>query len=163
MALRFNAPPGWPVAPGDWRPEPGWAPDPAWPSAPEGWTFWVEETAAPPAGATRPRRGRRAALLTAAGVALFVVGLLVGQGSSGRALDEARTLVAQAADEQDAVEGERAELDAERTALDQHMLHQPRDGRRLHDQQQPGGGDRHAGKSAPPACRRAERIEPTLA
>ncbi|MFF8346264.1 excalibur calcium-binding domain-containing protein [Cellulosimicrobium funkei] len=119
MAQRFNAPPGWPVAPGDWRPEPGWAPDPAWPSAPEGWTFWVEETAAPPAGATRPRRGRRAALLTAAGVALFVVGLLVGQGSSGRALDEARTLVAQAADEQDEVEGERAELDAERTALEE--------------------------------------------
>ena len=120
MALRFNAPPGWPVAPGDWRPEPGWAPDPAWPSAPEGWTFWVEDTTtAPSSGATRPRRGRRAALLTAAGVALFVVGLLVGQGSSGRALDEARTLVAQAADDQDAVEGERAELDAERTALEE--------------------------------------------
>jgi hypothetical protein len=46
-AMRFNAPPGWPVPP-EWTPAPDWKPDPSWPPAPPGWTFWV------PAGASRP-------------------------------------------------------------------------------------------------------------
>jgi cell division protein FtsB len=123
MALRFNPPPGWPTAPEEWRPDTGWTPDPRWPSAPEGWTFWVDETVALPVSAptTGPRRGRRAALLTAAGVALFVVGLLIGQGNAGRTLDEARTLVAQATDERDAVDDERMQLETERTALEDQL------------------------------------------
>jgi len=44
-ALRFNPPPGWDV-PGDgWSPPHGWTPDPAWPTAPDGWQFWVRDTA----------------------------------------------------------------------------------------------------------------------
>lgn len=38
--IRFNAPPGWPEPPEDWRPAPGWQPDPSWPPAPDGWAFW---------------------------------------------------------------------------------------------------------------------------
>jgi len=36
----FNPPPGWPVPPIGWQPEPGWQPDPSWPPAPAGWNFW---------------------------------------------------------------------------------------------------------------------------
>lgn len=50
MALIFNPPPNWPAPPSkDWRPAPGWQPDPAWGPAPEGWNFWVEDTAFAPA------------------------------------------------------------------------------------------------------------------
>lgn len=43
--MRFNPPPGWDV-PGDgWSPPHGWTPDPAWPAAPEGWQFWIRDTA----------------------------------------------------------------------------------------------------------------------
>ncbi len=49
--FRFNAPPGWPVAPPGWVPPDGWVPDSSWPPAPPGWAFWVpdEAPAAPPA------------------------------------------------------------------------------------------------------------------
>lgn len=46
MALRFNPPPNWPSPPEGFVPPPGWQPDPSWEPAPEGWQFWVEDTAA---------------------------------------------------------------------------------------------------------------------
>ena len=46
MTQRFNAPPGWPQPEADWSPPPGWQPDPSWPAAPEGWSFWVDDTTA---------------------------------------------------------------------------------------------------------------------
>lgn len=39
-AWRFSAPPGWPVPPPGWFPQPGWRKPPAWPDAPTGWQFW---------------------------------------------------------------------------------------------------------------------------
>jgi hypothetical protein len=47
MAATFNPPPGWPV-PAGWTPPPNWQPDPSWPSAPAGWSFWVDGTVARP-------------------------------------------------------------------------------------------------------------------
>jgi len=47
MAQRFNAPPGWQVPEG-FVPPTGWQPDPSWPPAPDGWNFWVDDSA--PAG-----------------------------------------------------------------------------------------------------------------
>ena len=44
----FNPPPGWPLPPG-WHPPAGWVPDPSWPPAPDGWSFWVEESPGVPA------------------------------------------------------------------------------------------------------------------
>lgn len=43
---QFNAPPGWPLPPLGWSPEPGWRSDPSWPAAPAGWQFWVPATSA---------------------------------------------------------------------------------------------------------------------
>lgn len=42
MSVVFNAPPGWPAPPVGWLPPPGWQPPTAWPSAPAGWTFYLE-------------------------------------------------------------------------------------------------------------------------
>lgn len=53
--MRFNPPPGWPRPPAGWVPPKGWAPDPGWPPAPDGWSFWVDETGRPAAG-TQPSR-----------------------------------------------------------------------------------------------------------
>lgn len=60
--LRFNAPPGWVVPDGDWRPPDGWAPDPSWPPAPDGWQFWSRQPT-PPAdpAAPAPSEGATAA------------------------------------------------------------------------------------------------------
>ncbi len=44
MAQRFNPPPGWNVPP-DFIPTSDWKPDPSWPPAPDGWTYWVDDTA----------------------------------------------------------------------------------------------------------------------
>ena len=41
MAVRFNAPPGWPAVPAGWSPPPGWQADRTWPAAPTGWHFWI--------------------------------------------------------------------------------------------------------------------------
>lgn len=49
MAQRFNAPPGWNVPP-DFVPTSDWQPDPSWPPAPDGWNYWVEDTASSTAG-----------------------------------------------------------------------------------------------------------------
>jgi hypothetical protein len=46
-AVRFNAPPGWPVPVPGWSPPAGWQPDRSWPQAPQGWQFWVPVTEAP--------------------------------------------------------------------------------------------------------------------
>jgi Domain of unknown function (DUF4041) len=48
MTYVFNAPPGWDVPAGDWRPPEGWTPHSSWPPAPDGWEFWVRRTAPPP-------------------------------------------------------------------------------------------------------------------
>lgn len=48
MAVRFNAPPGWPPPPKGFSPPLGWQPDPDWPPAPPGWKFWVVDEAEPP-------------------------------------------------------------------------------------------------------------------
>jgi hypothetical protein len=48
MTYVFNAPPGWDVPAGDWRPPDGWTPDSSWPPAPDGWEFWVRKAAPPP-------------------------------------------------------------------------------------------------------------------
>lgn len=53
--VRFNAPPGWDVPDGDWRPPVGWAPDPGWPPAPGGWQFWVPRIAEAEASPQRER------------------------------------------------------------------------------------------------------------
>lgn len=45
VGYNYNPPPGWEVPADDWAPPLGWAPDPAWPAAPDGWQFWVRETA----------------------------------------------------------------------------------------------------------------------
>ena len=41
MAVRFNAPPGWPAPPPSWTPTDGWMPDPGWPTPPADWEFWT--------------------------------------------------------------------------------------------------------------------------
>lgn len=38
--MKFNPPPGWPIAP-DFEPSADWSPDPTWPPAPPGWQFFV--------------------------------------------------------------------------------------------------------------------------
>ncbi|MGE5133118.1 MAG: DUF4190 domain-containing protein [Gemmatimonadota bacterium] len=43
MALRFNPPPGWPLPPEGFTPQPGWQPDPSWPAPPPGWQLWVSD------------------------------------------------------------------------------------------------------------------------
>lgn len=43
MALRFNPPPGWPLPPEGFSPQPGWQPDPSWPAPPPGWQLWVSD------------------------------------------------------------------------------------------------------------------------
>ena len=55
MAVRFNAPPGWPAPPPSWTPTDGWMPDPGWPTPPADWEFWtvVERRAVAP---TEPPR-----------------------------------------------------------------------------------------------------------
>jgi hypothetical protein len=40
--MRFNPPPGWPVALG-FEPTHGWSPDPRWPPAPPHWRFWLPD------------------------------------------------------------------------------------------------------------------------
>ena len=45
MALRFNAPPGWPPMPPGWLPPPDWKPDPTWPAPPQGWLFVIDDLA----------------------------------------------------------------------------------------------------------------------
>jgi len=42
VSVDFNAPPGWPAPPVGWLPPPGWQPPISWPSAPAGWTFYLE-------------------------------------------------------------------------------------------------------------------------
>ena len=55
MAYRYNHPPTWPLPPEGWQPPDGWKPDPAWEPAPEGWVFWLEESAEVPTGAVEAR------------------------------------------------------------------------------------------------------------
>src|SRR3954451_12814203 len=61
----FHAPPGWSVPGPDWTPPAGWTPDPNWPPAPEGWTFWVLEPAAPVASQPIPPPPTSVSTLTA--------------------------------------------------------------------------------------------------
>jgi hypothetical protein len=68
---RFNSPPGWPVPPSDWTPQPGWTPDPSWPVPPPGWAFWVDETPA-----ARPSLGTDARWIIGGGAAVFIGSLL---------------------------------------------------------------------------------------
>jgi hypothetical protein len=83
---RFNTPPGWPAPPDPaWQPPAGWQPDPTWPPAPRGWRFWLNERGARSLG---PRgrygavgRGRLAAAVTAATVALLLVVSTMSSGS----------------------------------------------------------------------------------
>lgn len=51
MALRYSSPPNWPPPPAGWTPPPGWKPDPSWEPAPQGWKFWVDDSADGLAGA----------------------------------------------------------------------------------------------------------------
>ena len=41
MAVRFNAPPGWPAPSASWAPTDDWMPDPSWPPPPADWEFWT--------------------------------------------------------------------------------------------------------------------------
>ena len=41
MAVRFNAPPGWPAPSASWAPTDDWMPDPTWPAPPADWEFWT--------------------------------------------------------------------------------------------------------------------------
>src|SRR5690349_13099733 len=52
MAVRFNAPPGWPAPSASWAPTDDWMPDPSWPPPPADWEFWtvVDQRAEAPAG-----------------------------------------------------------------------------------------------------------------
>jgi hypothetical protein len=38
--LVFSVPPGWPPAPPNFTPAPGWEPLDTWPAAPSGWRYW---------------------------------------------------------------------------------------------------------------------------
>ena len=42
MGYLFNAPPGWPTPPSDWRPPKNWTKPSEWPDPPPGWNFWLE-------------------------------------------------------------------------------------------------------------------------
>lgn len=64
MAVRFNAPPGWPAPSASWAPTDDWMPDPSWPAPPADWEFWtlVDQRAEARAGlAAREAAGSRAA------------------------------------------------------------------------------------------------------
>ncbi len=60
MAVRFNAPPGWPEPPSrEWLPPFGWEPSPDWPEPPPGWELYLESRGEQPTvGASRSRYGR---------------------------------------------------------------------------------------------------------
>ncbi|GAB2608637.1 hypothetical protein [Pseudactinotalea suaedae] len=83
---RFNAPPGWPAAPPDWRPAEGWQAPPEWPPAPPGWQFWIPEPEPAAAAAPERRRSRyrtRWLYLYRAAIACYLVFLalaLTGEG-----------------------------------------------------------------------------------
>ena len=54
---RFNPPPGWPQAPADWQPTPGWTPPADWPPMPPGWQLWLPAES-PQGGSVRAASGR---------------------------------------------------------------------------------------------------------
>ncbi|MGW6280154.1 excalibur calcium-binding domain-containing protein [Kribbella sp. NPDC055071] len=48
---QFNTPPQWPAPPTPrWRPPRRWRPPTEWPTAPKGWSFWVDEHGQPVRG-----------------------------------------------------------------------------------------------------------------
>lgn len=62
MGYRFNAPPGWPTPPEDWRPSASWSPDASWPAPPRSWPFWQTVNGGP-VRSGRPRAVRLLLLL----------------------------------------------------------------------------------------------------
>lgn len=56
MAVRFNAPPGWPAPSASWAPTDDWMPDPSWPAPPADWEFWTVDDHRAEARANRALR-----------------------------------------------------------------------------------------------------------
>lgn len=58
-AFRFNRPPGWPPAPGDWVPPQNWVPPDDWCRAPHNWQYWSRSDEVEPKDVARlPLRWR---------------------------------------------------------------------------------------------------------
>ena len=84
MSERFNAPPGWPAAPPDWRPAEGWQAPPEWPPAPPGWQFWIREPDGEPEPVRRASRyQRRWVYLYRAAIACYLVFLILALAGAG--------------------------------------------------------------------------------
>lgn len=93
--VRFNPPPDWPV-PAGFDPRRGHLADPTWPPPPEGWQFWVRDTAAGRERASLPAtalpappgqaRAERRRVIVVVAVVAAVIGLFwwwgAGRGDS---------------------------------------------------------------------------------
>ncbi|UOY01842.1 Ltp family lipoprotein [Blastococcus sp. PRF04-17] len=100
MPARFNPPPNWPTPPAGWTPPPGWQPDAAWGPAPDGWQFWVDDSAqtavfafpppVPVPGAPQnPWYRRWWAIAAAAVLGLTVVAGIIGAAQKDRPVSAA--------------------------------------------------------------------------